>query len=121
MGPMMLWSEKLTEKITIQKPKAVTPDGIGWVDPSNADNWETHCLAFAEVAEVSSAMARRVGVTRETTTHVIRVRYCSAAKAITGDMRVKRRDGSYLAIVAAPRDPNQGCEELVFEAVLGTV
>lgn len=118
----MLYPETMRELITIQKLKASpTVDGLGHVNPASADNWETHCQAYAEVAEVVSLLAKRVGVTRETTTHVIRVRYCPGHKAITGAMRVKRRDGTFLAIVAAPRDPDQRSVELVFEAQSGAL
>lgn len=118
----MLYPETMRERITVQKLKASpTVDGLGHIDPANADNWETHCEAFAEVSEVGSGLAKRVGVTRETTTHVIRVRYCAGHKAISGAMRVKRRDGTFLAIATAPRDPDQRSVELVFEAQAGAL
>lgn len=122
MSEAMIFPEAIRELITIQKPKAAAvPDDLGRVDPANADNWETHTITRAEVTETGSALARRVGVTREETTHVIRMLFCAANAGITGDMRVIRRGGAVLAIVAKPRDPDSLRRELVLEAVAGSL
>lgn len=101
------------ELITIQKPVANPAlDDAGHWDPANAENWEDHGTAWADIQVRGSKDFYRAGIVSDEVDHLIKVRYCTLAASVLGSYRVKRADGSFVALTGPAYDADNCRREL---------
>lgn len=101
------------ELITIQKPVAnpVLDDAGHW-DPANADNWEDHGTAWADIQVRGSRDFYRAGIVDDEVDFLIKVRHSSSMATVLGSYRVKRSDGSFIALAGPAYDSTNERREL---------
>lgn len=109
---------RFRELITIEKPIAApSRNKLGEVDRTAESTWETHCSAWAEILAKGSREFSRRGVTSDETTHAIAIRWGETAASTLGTYRIKRANGSYLALQGPLSDPDNKRRELRGEAI----